>query len=92
MRGSAGLPEQITLLKVAHHGSKNSTEETFLEMVDPKIALISAGRENSYGHPHRETLERLADRECRIYQTPVSGAVTVRVVNGSARVEEYVTN
>lgn len=92
MRGSAALPEQITLLKVAHHGSKNSTEETFLEMVDPKIALVSAGRENSYGHPHRETLERLADRECRIYQTPVSGAVTVRVVNGSVRVEEYVTN
>lgn len=90
MRGTGRLTGRITLLKVAHHGSKNSTEASFLEMVDPWIALISAGRDNSYGHPHKETLERLADRECRIYQTPESGAVTVRVKNGRVRIEEYV--
>lgn len=90
MRGTGRLAGRITLLKVAHHGSKNSTEESFLEMVNPRIALISAGRDNSYGHPHKETLERLADRECRIYQTPESGAVTVRVKNGRVRIEEYV--
>lgn len=91
MRGTGRLAGRITLLKVAHHGSKNSTEASFLEMADPRIALISAGRDNAYGHPHKETLERLADRECRIYQTPVSGAVTVRVKNGRVRIEEYVT-
>lgn len=90
MRGTGRLAGRITLLKVAHHGSKNSTEESFLEMVNPRIALISAGRDNSYGHPHKDTLERLADRECRIYQTPESGAVTVRVKNGRVRIEEYV--
>ena len=58
-------------------------------MVNPRIELISAGRNNSYGHPHKETLKRLADRECRIYQTPESGAVTVRVRRGSVCVEEY---
>ena len=89
MRGTSRLAGRITLLKVAHHGSKNSTEESFLEMVNPRIALISAGRNNSYGHPHKETLKRLADRECRIYQTPESGAVTVRVRRGSVCVEEY---
>lgn len=53
------------------------------------MALISAGRDNSYGHPHKETLERLADRGCRIYQTPESGAVTVRVKDGAVRVETF---
>ena len=79
----------ITLLKTAHHGSKNATKEPFLELVNPQMALISAGRDNSYGHPHKETLERLADRGCRIYQTPESGAVTVRVKDGAVRVETF---
>lgn len=79
----------ITLLKVAHHGSKNSTAEEFLALIKPKIAVISAGRDNSYGHPHRETLERLKEQNCRIYQTPESGAVTLRVRRGKVRVEAY---
>lgn len=79
----------ITLLKVAHHGSKNSTAEEFLALIRPKIAVISAGRDNSYGHPHRETMERLAGQDCRIYQTPESGAVTIRIRRGKARVEGY---
>ncbi len=91
MRRTGRLSGQITLLKVAHHGSKNSTEASFLEVASPRIAFISAGRDNSYGHPHKETLARLADRECRIYQTPVGGAVTVRVKNGGVYVEEYLS-
>ncbi len=87
--GETGRPSSITLLKTAHHGSKNATKEPFLELVNPQMALISAGRDNSYGHPHKETLERLADRECRIYQTPESGAVTVRVKGGAVRVETF---
>lgn len=79
----------ITLLKVAHHGSKNSTAEEFLALIKPKIAMISAGRNNSYGHPHRETLERLQKQGCRIYQTPESGALTLRVRRGRVRVEAY---
>lgn len=88
---SAGLhlPQRITLLKTAHHGSKNSTEEAFLAVVNPRIALISAGKDNSYGHPHGETLDRLGERGCLIYQTPVSGAVTVRVRRGRVRVRAY---
>ena len=84
------LPESFTLLKVAHHGSRNSTPEEFLEMTDPRIALISAGRDNSYGHPHRETMERLAGQGCRIYQTPESGAVTIRVKGERVYVEEFI--
>lgn len=85
------LPAQgITLLKVAHHGSKYSTDEAFLQAVDPQIALISAGRNNRYGHPHEELLERLTDRGCLIYRTQESGAITVRVRGGKVWVEEYV--
>ena len=47
------------ILKVAHHGSKYSTTEAFLKLVKPRIAWISAGENNSYGHPHAETIRRL---------------------------------
>ncbi|MDE6662108.1 MAG: DNA internalization-related competence protein ComEC/Rec2 [Lachnospiraceae bacterium] len=77
----------ITLLKVAHHGSRNSTAKEFLELVSPRIALISAGRDNSYGHPHAETLERLENAGSRIYRTDEGGAVTVTYRDGRVRVE-----
>lgn len=80
----------ITLLKVAHHGSRNSTDEAFLKAVNPQLALISAGRNNRYGHPHEELLERLTDRDCLTYRTQESGAITVRVRSGKVWVEEYV--
>ena len=54
LRGS-----QYDLLKVAHHGSKNSTNTSFLEAVSVKTAIISSGKGNSYGHPHKETMDRL---------------------------------
>lgn len=66
------------ILKVAHHGSKYSTTERFLELVHPKTAIISCEKDNSYGHPHRELLERLETRSCKIYTTPDCGAVTIR--------------
>lgn len=90
MGDGAGIaPPRLTLLKVAHHGSGNATKEPLLALTNPRIALISAGRDNAYGHPHRETLRRLTDGNCRIYQTPESGAVTVRVRGAGVRVEPY---
>lgn len=74
--------KRYTVLKVAHHGSKNSGAETFLDVVSPKIALISAGEDNSYGHPHPETLERLEEAGSRIYETAKSGAITLQT-NGN---------
>ncbi len=66
---------ECDVLKVSHHGSKNSTSEEFLEQVRPKLALISSGLNNSYGHPHRETLERLKQIGSKIYQTAEYGAI-----------------
>lgn len=81
--------EKLTVLKVAHHGSKYSTSKELLEMTNPDIAVISAGENNRYGHPHEELLERLKEQGCLIYQTAESGAITVRVKNGKVKVEEF---
>lgn len=79
----------VTVLKVAHHGSKNSTSKEFLEKVRPKIALISVGENNRYGHPHKETLERLAGCGSRIYKTEDTGAVTIKSDGKRMEVETF---
>lgn len=70
------------VLKVAHHGSKNSSSEEFLRQVKPAYAFISAGRENRYGHPHQETIKRLTDIGSKIYSTQENGAIVVEVEDG----------
>ncbi len=65
-----------TILKVAHHGSRYSTSTTWLQWLQPSVAVISVGR-NTYGHPHPDTLGRLEQSGCRIYTTLESGAVRV---------------
>ncbi len=70
------------ILKVAHHGSKNSSTEEFLRQIKPVYAFISAGQENRYGHPHQETIERLADIGSKIYSTQENGAIIVEVEDG----------
>lgn len=68
---------QCDILKVAHHGSKNSTSADFLSNIDPTYSIISCGLNNSYGHPHSELLERLAASGTQIYITARDGAVTI---------------
>ena len=76
-----GIPD-IELLIVGHHGSKNSSCEEFLRATAPELALISAGANNSYGHPAPETLERLEVLGSEIHRTDQEGSVTVRVRDG----------
>jgi competence protein ComEC len=71
----AGLAADV--LKVGHHGSKTSTIQPFLDAVRPSVALISAGLENSFGHPHPEVLERLQRQHITILRTDHDGQVTV---------------
>lgn len=71
----AGYNLNADVLKVAHHGSGFSSTEEFLDAVTPEYAVISVGKDNSYGHPHDETLERLAG--VQIYRTDVSGTVVI---------------
>ena len=66
-------------LKVAHHGAKTSSSAGLLSYVSPKLALISCGRENSYGHPHKETLDRLKKYGSQIVRTDEAGEIVIRV-------------
>jgi competence protein ComEC len=65
------------VLKVGHHGSKNSTTEEFLAAVHPRVAVISAGENNRYGHPSPELLERLERARVRVLRTDRDGAVHI---------------
>lgn len=67
----------VDVLKVAHHGSSSSTTEELLKQIRPRLAMISCGRKNSYGHPHKETLERLEQTDCMVMTTPKYGQITI---------------
>ncbi|MGN0135813.1 DNA internalization-related competence protein ComEC/Rec2 [Anaerotignum sp.] len=67
------------ILKVAHHGSKYSSDADFLKAVSPQAAVISCGAGNLYGHPHEETLERLQVAKTEIYRTDTEGAILVKL-------------
>ena len=75
---SSGLLRDYDVLKAAHHGSENSGTEEFLQITAPEYAVISAGKDNRYGHPHAETLQRLNDAGCTVYSTQDNGAVMIR--------------
>uniref|UniRef100_UPI0040571DB1 DNA internalization-related competence protein ComEC/Rec2 n=1 Tax=Acetatifactor sp. TaxID=1872090 RepID=UPI0040571DB1 len=69
----------VTVLKVAHHGSRYSTSEEILELLKPKLSVISCGRNNSYGHPHEETLDRLEAVDSEVFVTSEYGAITLEI-------------
>ena len=79
----------VDLLKVAHHGSGYSTGTEFLTTASPATAIISCGRNNSYGHPHAETLRRLEDARVPWYGTMDYGALTVTVDSHGNRLRGY---
>ncbi len=99
--GEVRIIEQITqagsmvaingyeVLKVAHHGSKYSTNSEFLKAVSPLYSIISCGIDNSYGHPHAETVARLKESGSQTLKTTDSGAVTFITDGKSMKIEEW---
>ena len=71
---NAGYDLSATVLKVGHHGSKNSTTYPFLREIMPQYAVISVG-DNSYGHPTEDTLSRLRDADVKVYRTDMQGDI-----------------
>ena len=70
------------ILKVCHHGSKNSSTDDFLKKVSPKLYLISCGLMNRYGHPHRDTLSRMTEEGGRILRTDHMGGTQIKLADG----------
>ncbi|MES2459576.1 MAG: ComEC/Rec2 family competence protein [Armatimonadota bacterium] len=68
---------EADVLKIGHHGSRGSSQATFLDAVHPSVAVISAGRKNNFGHPHPEVLSRLRQRGVRVFRTDQQGAITI---------------
>lgn len=85
------LPEVsvIDCLKVAHHGSRNSTSMEFLKATHPKVCLISAPTRSIYGHPHRETLDRIREIKAAVFNTSESGRILLQVKKRDLIVQTY---
>jgi competence protein ComEC len=75
---SRGLPS-VDILKVAHHGSATASTPAFLDAVHPRVAIVSAGAGNPYGHPARSTIERLRDTGARVLRTDTDGTVSITI-------------
>lgn len=73
----AKIPLESEILKVAHHGSKTSSTEAFLRAVRPKIAVISVGKDNSYGHPNADVIKRLESVGATVRRTDQEGGIDV---------------
>ena len=69
------LDVKADVLKVGHHGSHSSTTQEFLDKVDPTYAIISCGKDNDYGHPHKETLEKLNKKGVKVLRTDLNGTI-----------------
>lgn len=67
------------ILKVAHHGSKTSSIPEFIKAVKPKIALIGVGKNNTFGHPNKQTIKNLENIKCRIYRTDIQGEIIIKI-------------
>lgn len=82
---------EADILKVAHHGSKTSSTEEFLNLIKPKIALIGVGKNNKFGHPNKEVLERLNRLKCLIFRTDINGEITIAAnSNGKYKIKSHI--
>ena len=75
---AAGALRHADVLKVAHHGSRTSTTQPFLDAVRPAFSIISAGFENSYGNPSRDVVQRISQSGSMTYETDQDGLVSIR--------------
>lgn len=79
--------ENIDILKVGHHGSKNSSSENFINQINPKYAIISVGKNNRYNHPNDKVLEILKDSN--IYRTDQLGTIRFKIKENKLKIKTY---
>ena len=85
IRANPAIFNDLTMLKVAHHGSMYTTDEEFLRLTSPEIAVISCGRDNRYGHPHKKI-------GAKIYRTDESGAITISLRGNRLKINECISD
>ena len=66
-----------TILKIAHHGSKTSSMQEFIDAVSPGISLIGVGKNNNFGHPNEEIIQRLKNKNIKVYRTDKNGEIKI---------------
>lgn len=80
---------RASVLVVSHHGSHHATSDELLKTLRPELAVISAGRDNTFGFPHEETIKRLVGRGIKVLRTDLHGAVTITLDGSGVKVETY---
>ena len=91
-KSAAQNPLRCTILDAGHHGASNATGEALLDLAQPELVLISCGKNNRYGHPAPETLQRLEERGIRWYSTAEVGAIQVQVGKKKVKIKQYIQN
>ena len=81
-----------TMLKVAHHGSKTSSTQEFLDVVKPMYALIGVGKNNNFGHPSEIIIQALNNINCKVYRTDENGEISINVNRNSIDIKTYYKN
>ena len=77
LKNSPELLRDCSVLKLAHHGSRNGTDTAWLDVVRPELAVVSLAKDNSYGHPHAETLELLRQHQISLIRTDQWGTISL---------------
>ena len=80
------------IMKVPHHGSKTSSSKEFVDNVMPLFAIISSGKNNKFGHPHKETLDRYEEYNIPILNTATDGAITIKTDGDNIGISTYLTD
>jgi len=78
--------QHIDILKVPHHGSKNGLTKIFLDLADPEVAVISVGKNNSYGHPSKKVLEMLEAHKVKVKRTDLNGNIVFKIPNSKLQI------
>ena len=81
-----------TVLKLGHHGSVTSTNQELLEKISPQYAIVSAGINNQYGHPHDEVINLLNQENIKTYRTDTDGTITFKTDGKNIEVETEKTD
>lgn len=80
---------RATVLKVGHHGSNTATSEEFLESVAPKVAVISVGKNNIFGHPSEDVLQRLKKKKIKVFRTDLNGTIKIVKTKNEVLINPY---